>query len=125
MTPGKIKFKAEVEVGLEALSVERIRMLVEAVDTAPQLVGGVMVVTSANDGVHKSGSLHYEDRAFDIRFLGMREGGIVVIAGDMDATYRLQRRAAAEWGTRLQARLGDAYDVIVEADHIHVEEDRA
>ena len=75
MTPGKIKFKAEVEVGLEALSVERIRMLVEAVDTAPQLVGGVMVVTSANDGVHKSGSLHYEDRAFDIRFLGMREGG--------------------------------------------------
>ena len=62
-----------------------------------------MTITSGNDGVHKKGSLHYINRAIDIRSKDMKSPIEVVL--------------------RLKQRLGRNFDVIYEFDHIHVEYD--
>jgi len=71
-----------------------------------------LVVTSANDGTHSVGSLHYEDLALDLRVWNVPDH------------ERLARK--------LQQSLGTAYDVIAEwrihdgdrtPSHIHVEYD--
>lgn len=62
-----------------------------------------LVITSANDGTHKDGSLHYEGQALDLRSRNLTDQ---VKARDM-----------------LQDELGDDYDVILELTHIHVEFD--
>ena len=36
-------------------------------ETAPELTDDTVWITSANDGQHMHGSLHYENKAFDIR----------------------------------------------------------
>jgi hypothetical protein len=64
-----------------------------------------LVVTSANDGSHIDGSLHYEDRALDLRTWKIRDPGA----------------AAAAIGELL----GCGYDVIAEDTHIHAEHDPA
>lgn len=77
-------------------------------DTAPMLEEGTVWVTSANDGDHIEGSLHLDNRAFDIR--------IKNIIGDV-------QKEARAWAERMQVALGDNYDVLLEDDHIHVEYD--
>jgi hypothetical protein len=72
-----------------------------------------LVITSANDGEHSEGSLHYEDEALDLRVWQL---------DDHEKTAR-----------RLQDRLGPLYDVIAEwresedhgwvPSHIHIEYD--
>ena len=72
-----------------------------------------LVITSANDGEHSDGSLHYEDDALDFR---------VWMLDDHEKT-----------ADRLQDRLGPQFDVIAEwregqngewiPSHIHVEYD--
>ena len=61
-----------------------------------------LVVTSITDGQHKVGSMHYAGRAVDLR---------------------LPTTPAARMIEQLAGRLGADYDVILEADHIHVEYD--
>ena len=70
--------------------------------------GFEFVITSARDGIHSAGSLHYYGLAVDIR-------------------------ASEAWGYKydeilalvdqLEDHLGDEYDVVLESDHIHVEYD--
>jgi hypothetical protein len=67
---------------------------------------GEFVVTSVNDGKHRQGSLHYEGLAFDIRTWALKT------AADKEHALRELKRA-----------LGPDYDVILEADHIHIEFD--
>jgi hypothetical protein len=62
-----------------------------------------LVVTSANDGTHMTGSLHYADRALDLR------------------VWHLSDPAGA--ARELQRELGDDFDVVHEGTHIHVEYD--
>lgn len=64
-----------------------------------------MVVTSATDGKHSAGSLHYAGEAVDIRTRDVPED---------------QRGAIRD---EIAARLGANYDVLLEADHIHIEHD--
>lgn len=67
------------------------------------------VVTSGRDGEHSEGSLHYgipgdfRERAFDIRIK------------DLNAVEAKQAQAA------LDILLGPCFDVVLEADHIHIE----
>lgn len=64
-----------------------------------------LVATSISDGVHKPGSKHYEGMAVDIRIWGI-------------STIKLKKLVA-----RIQAKLGQEYDVVLEATHIHIEYD--
>lgn len=65
-----------------------------------------LVITSANDGKHKSGSLHYQGCALDFRI------------------YNLPKRLWATVTRELQEALGDdLYDVVLEKDHVHCEFD--
>jgi len=73
--------------------------------TAPAFSDDVLWITSANDSTHMSGSLHYMNRAFDIR--------IINIIGGFEE--------AKKWVIRAKLALGDDYDIILERDHIHVE----
>jgi len=61
-----------------------------------------LVITSTYEGNHGEGSLHYSDDAYDVREPKVSLGIIVV---------------------QLKDRLGTAFDVVLEEDHIHIEYD--
>jgi hypothetical protein len=81
-----------------------------AIMTATQAVYGKhgwdVVVTAGRDGKHSEKSLHYEDRALDIRFWMIPEDH--------------REGVAAE----IRARLPVWYDVVIEGDHYHIEADK-
>ena len=87
--------------------------IILALDGYLSVFGGVAVITSANDGRHKKGSLHYENRAIDIRTTGGGPGAV----GKLTAG---QVRDLIAW---LEQWLGPDFDVVLEADHLHVEYD--
>jgi hypothetical protein len=62
-----------------------------------------MVVTSAVDGVHGFGSLHYVGYAVDLRIWGIESGFL------------------PKFVEGLSSDLGEEFDVVLESDHIHVE----
>jgi len=62
-----------------------------------------MVVTSCSDGKHSPTSLHYVGHAVDLR------------------TSNLPPERVQKVTNRLREVLGDEFDVVLEADHIHVE----
>lgn len=68
---------------------------------------GDCTITSGNDGKHMVGSRHYTNQALDFR------------------TNTISVAQAARWATAIRSRLGAGYDVVVEIDHIHVEEHAA
>ena len=103
-------FKEGVHVNGPHLYPEMTQITEMARTTAPPLNDDVIWITSANDSRHQTGSLHYKDRAFDIR--------IYNITGDVHYEAEL-------WAERLALALGIGYDVVKEADHIHVEYDPA
>lgn len=63
------------------------------------------VITSANDGVHGPNSLHYKGKALDLR------------------TNNIPRHALPAVYADLKNSLGPHFDVVLEADHIHLEFD--
>lgn len=71
--------------------------------------GYELVITSARDGIHSAGSLHYYGYAVDIRASENWNYGISDIM---------------EMAAELKKALGDGYDVIVHETHIHVEYDK-
>jgi len=60
-----------------------------------------MTITSGNDGKHMKKSLHYENKAIDIRCKNMKY--------PVGTTLRIRKT------------LGHNYDVILEENHIHIE----
>lgn len=62
-----------------------------------------ITITSGNDGKHSKHSLHYKNKAIDIR------------TRDMEQKEKVWRR--------IKYTLGRDYDVILEDDHIHIEYD--
>ena len=66
---------------------------------------GMCTITSCTDGKHSSGSKHYIGSAVDFR--------------TMNLTNDQVQFAASE----LKERIGTEFDVVVEADHLHVEHD--
>lgn len=62
-------------------------------------------LTSGNDGKHRVDSFHYVGLALDFR------------SRDLSNTKALFFR------DRLQERLGENYDVVLESDHFHIEYD--
>jgi hypothetical protein len=104
----KLYLKGSVHVNGAHFYPEMVRILNVARATAPLLEDGVVWVTCANDSGHMVGSLHYKNRAFDIR--------IKNIVGDEQTGKEL-------WVERMKLALGDDYDVILERDHIHAEYD--
>ncbi len=89
---------------------EIVRIVNAARATAPPLTDNAVWITSAKDGSHMAGSLHYENRAYDIRtrnIVGLAEFPL----------------AGRTWVDRMRLVLGDDYDVVLEKDHIHAEYD--
>ena len=82
--------------------------------------GLVATVTALRDGKHKAGSLHYADRAVDVRTRGI-PGQPDPCPGEPSATVGELMRA-------LRLRLGGDYQVLFESDidglrvqHIHIQ----
>jgi hypothetical protein len=63
----------------------------------------VMTITSGNDGKHMKRSLHYENKAIDIRIWDMKYPN-------------------GNW-LMIKKHLGKDFDVILEKTHIHIEYD--
>ena len=83
-----------------------IRYKLEQMEEACKLYNGkgyTMIITSGNDSLHMKGSLHYVNRAIDIR------------SNDMIAINHTVMT--------LKLYLGNDYDIIFESDHIHIEFD--
>jgi hypothetical protein len=91
---------------------EIVRIIDAARATAPPLKDDAVWVTSANDSIHGVNSLHYKNRAYDIRTRN--------IAGFLQ---RSKNALAKEWVAKMKLVLGDDYDIIFERDHIHCEYD--
>ncbi len=100
--------KAGVEINENHMGSTMTQIVEVAIETAPMLEKGTVWITSANDSIHHSESLHYLDLAYDIRIWN--------IIGDVKAEARA-------WAERMQVALGDDYDVLLEKDHIHIEWD--
>ena len=98
--------KDGVRINGEHFAPEMVRILDVARETAPMMERGTVWITSANDSRHMNESLHYKNRAFDIRVMN--------IIGDV-------KREAKLWAERMQLALGDNYVVLFEVDHIHVQ----
>ncbi len=101
-------FKEHVRIYAEHLEPEIVRMIDVARATAPMLERGIVWITSANDSDHIIGSLHFFNRAFDIRTRN--------IIGHRAVEARL-------WAERIQAELGPDYDIVLGLDHLHLEHD--
>ena len=67
--------------------------------------GRELVITSARDGQHMKGSLHYEGKALDLR------------------TFYFTPLKRQEVHFEIRNALGPDFDVILEKDHIHLELD--
>lgn len=100
--------KDDVRINGAHLDPVMVRIIDVARETAPMLEKGTVWITSANDSEHMEGSLHFKNRAFDIR--------IKNIIGDVKHEARL-------WAERMQVLLGDNYDVLLEKTHLHIEWD--
>ncbi len=93
-------------VKVEHLCKELIELLPK-VDVIYQLFGQPeTVITSGNDGKHMRNSLHYFNRAVDLRTYFFRS----------EEEKRLVAKRVAEIA-------GPAFDVVLESDHLHVEYD--
>ena len=101
-------FKEHVQIYAGHLEPEITRIFDVVRNTAPSVERGIVWITSANDSGHVIGSLHFENRAVDVR--------IKNIIGHMWVEARL-------WAERIQQELGSDYDVVLALDHIHVEYD--
>lgn len=84
---------------------EEIRAVVAKVDAVFYLFGLQAICTSARDGKHQTGSLHYEGRALDLR------------------SHHVPDHQQAALLTKLRESLGPNYDVLLEKDHYHLEYD--
>ena len=97
--------KKDNTVNVTGLKPEIVKILGTVWKVATELNGinYELVITSAKDGQHKTGSKHYSGEAIDIR------------SRDMRNKVGLKRR--------LQEEIGKDYDIVIEETHIHIEYD--
>ena len=107
MTP-RLYLKNDVRVNGYHFYPEMVAIINAARATAPMLQDDAVWITSANDSEHMEGSLHFKNRAFDIR--------IYNITGPTETM-------AKGWVKNMKLILGRNYDIVLETDHIHVEYD--
>lgn len=81
---------------------KEIRQAMWAADFVCWRYGEELVITSCFEGLHKEGSLHFKNRAFDMRSPRTYLNSIV---------------------DDLREFIGPDFDVVVESDHVHVEHD--
>lgn len=92
-----------IKAGVDISRLKReIRRALSVVATLYLNAHTELVITSTYEGLHSSGSLHYANLAFDIRY--------------PPAARHFNRQLIAE-------HLGDSFDVCFESDHIHIEFD--
>jgi hypothetical protein len=91
---------------IAGLKLEMRKVLIAA-DEEFKRYGVEAVVTSGLDGCHSAGSYHPYGYAVDLR------------------TRHVTEIVAKEIYDRLNARLPDPYDVVLESNHIHIEFDCA
>jgi hypothetical protein len=87
---------------------EMVKIVAVLRETAPATTDDAVWITSANDSKHMAGSLHFQNRAFDVRIWNI-DGNV--------------KEKAAEWLLQIREALGTDYDVLLEGDHLHVEFD--
>lgn len=80
-----------------------ILLAVVVAERAYEAMGVDCVITACVDGKHSPSSLHYAGAAVDLR------------------TRDVPTEQRAALAARLRACLGEDHDVILEADHIHIE----
>lgn len=93
------KKRGVITAGLQ-IEMRPVLILVENLWKA---LGKEAVITSALDGMHSAGSLHYYGYALDFRIWGIAKNDLSTIVAN------------------LQKELGSKYDVILHKTHIHVE----
>lgn len=98
-------------VQVEGVKPETLIGMMVADEVWRQYIPGGIVVTSVMEGVHKTGSKHYIGRAFDLR---------LPVVVDSQVLVEKLREALGEKPAELA---GGSWDVVLEADHIHVEFD--
>lgn len=94
-----MKVKTGVDLGRLR---DEMRWALFVADKTYQGYGGEAMVTSTYEGVHKEGSLHYKNRAVDLRLPASNDNSIL-------------------W--ELKLFLGRDYDVVLEPGCVHVEFD--
>lgn len=105
----KLKLK-DSSVNIWGLEKEMQPVLKNAANIWLNVAGVDLVVASARDGLHSSGSLHYYGYAVDLRTWTKDH-------------RQMSREEKDDLADRLRHVIGTNYDVIVEGDHIHVEYD--
>lgn len=88
------------------LSIEMVNALLK-IENVFRKIAKEMVITSANDSLHRVGSLHYKSNAIDLR------------------TRHLTTSQLHQVMVWLRQDLGTSFDVLYEGDHIHIEYDNA
>jgi hypothetical protein len=119
-TANRFAFKDGVRLTQAHFLEEMSALFLGLLHTAPCMHSDTIMITSAQDGRHGRGSLHGIGFALDIRYLGVRTGGILIVG---DSTEEKQREVAEIWAGRLRPYMGPDYDIVVEGDHIHAEYD--
>ena len=97
-------------VNVWALEKEMQPVLKSAANIWLNIAGVDLVVTSARDGFHSPGSLHYYGYAVDLRTWTKNH-------------HQMSRDDKEDLADRLRHVLSQNYDVIVKNTHIHVEYD--
>lgn len=95
-------FKLKETVGLAGMQAELVPALIVASEVYREL-GYDCVVTAVTDSTHVGASLHYVGYALDLR----------------TKHVPMEKREAVR--AEIAVRLSPQFDVILEADHIHIE----
>lgn len=102
--------KLKTGVSLRALCPQMAMIAAGIVEPIYRKYGYDAVITSANDSVHKSGSLHYTGKALDFRLNSLKQPDRIKVVGE------------------IAVALGDDFDVLHESEgtsneHMHIEFD--
>jgi hypothetical protein len=89
-------------VKIDKLQPQMVLALIVAHEVYRDL-GAPCTVTAGNDGAHMAGSLHYAGLALDFRTRNLLADNKELVAA------------------RLRERLTADFDVVLEADHVHIE----
>ena len=109
MSIPRVFLKDDVKINGAHFYPEIVRIINVARATAPLLSDNAVWITSANDSKHMDGSLHYANKALDLRIFN--------VTGP-------NRQMAEQWVRKMELVLGEDYDVILETDHVHIEYDK-